>query len=429
MEKNRWAREYINDLERRGCGTRTIENNRRYVKRIMLYFNEKGVKNFGDIALSDIEGFVKWAGGGNLTEESKKARGDAAAQFVNFLSKRISGRPLLKSGEKPAALTANYPPGFMRYYEEYALRKRIENIPENTLKKSLGSVRIFYNYLLEERKIDDLTKVTKDDVKEYSIYLSEKNWKPASGGERRLSPESVSRYLCGLKGYLIWLSKRGVCCGMAVYIRKIRRNERISRNILTRKEISRLFEVKAMNAAEFMMKTVIVILYSSGARSGEILSLKLNDIDSTTGEAVIYESKTGKERKVILGSIGTKYLKLYIDCIRDKITYGETGGKLFVSKREGKTAWGATVNVYLKKFCGRAGIKKLITCHCFRHSYGTHLLENGAGIKQVSELLGHDSLKSTEKYTHLNPEHLRQTILKYHPMESVRVAASRDASQ
>jgi len=71
----------------------------------------------------------------------------------------------------------------------------------------------------------------------------------------------------------------------------------------------------------------------------------------------------------------------------------------------------------LKIFCRRAGIKKLITCHCFRHSFGTHLLENGAGIKEVSELLGHEDLGTTERYTRLNPEHLRQTLLKYHPRE------------
>ena len=76
-----------------------------------------------------------------------------------------------------------------------------------------------------------------------------------------------------------------------------------------------------------------------------------------------------------------------------------------------------TVNRSLKIFCRRAGIKKLITCHCFRHSYGTHLLENGAGIKEVSELLGHEDLSTTERYTQLNPEHLRQTLLKYHPRE------------
>lgn len=145
----------------------------------------------------------------------------------------------------------------------------------------------------------------------------------------------------------------------------------------------------------------------------------MENIDWDNGELLIYEQKTGKERKVFMGEAGKAYLKLYVGNVRENVCYGQNpGGMVFASIRDGKVIANGTVNIHLREFCRRAGIKKHVSCHCFRHSFGTHLLENGVSLKMVSELLGHDSLGSTEKYTRLYPEHLRQTILKYHPREA-----------
>ena len=413
IKMENWIEEYTKELERRGCGRKNIEGWQRTIKRFMSYFEEKGIRTFEDVRAADVEGFLDQVNTGTkLTAQTVNTYRDITRHFLTILSMKITGGLFFE--KKALDLSLSYPPEFVRYYEEYTEKKRLEKIPENSLKKARESIRMFYKYLVEARNIDSLMKVNREDIRDFGIYLSEKKGKT---GETSLCAESVSRYQSAVKVFLLWLSKKGVCRGMAAHIRNMRRNERLSRNILSRKEMSRLFEVRAENEVEFMMKTVIVLLYSSGVRVSELLAIKENGVDWENGEAVIFETKTGKERRVIFGEVGIKYLKLYYELVRDRITYGETGEVLFVSKREGKKLWNASVNVYLKRFCGRAGIKKKITCHCFRHSFGTHLLENGAGIKQVSELLGHDSLKSTERYTHLNPEHLRQTIMKYHPRE------------
>jgi integrase/recombinase XerD len=136
----------------------------------------------------------------------------------------------------------------------------------------------------------------------------------------------------------------------------------------------------------------------------------------------VFETKTGKERTVPIGDVGMSYLKLYLEKVRPLVCKGFTDeNTVFVSIYEGKTLCHETINRFLGEACGKAEIKKKITCHCFRHSFGTHLLENGAGIKTVSMLLGHTDLMSTEKYTRLNPESLRLTLLKYHPREKQEV--------
>jgi site-specific recombinase XerD len=157
--------------------------------------------------------------------------------------------------------------------------------------------------------------------------------------------------------------------------------------------------------------------------------MKLSDIDKESffgkKEAVVYEPKTKKERIVQFGEVGTAYLRLYFEHIRPKAEQRRAPGQdasleaapLFITGREHGRIDVQYVNRVLKKFALKAGIKKNVSSHSFRHSYGTHILENGAGIKEVSELLGHDSIETTQGYTRLAPERLRETLLKYHPRE------------
>ena len=129
------------------------------------------------------------------------------------------------------------------------------------------------------------------------------------------------------------------------------------------------------------------------------------------------------------GEVGTAYLRLYFEHIRPKFAQRRASSQaatleaaprdasLFITGREHGRIDVQYVNRALKKFALKAGIKKNVSSHSFRHSYGTHILENGAGIKEVSELLGHDSIETTQGYTRLAPERLRETLLKFHPRE------------
>jgi integrase/recombinase XerD len=392
--------------------------------------------DYSGITPEVLDGFRKHLSGLGQKEATVKDHVFRIRQFLSFVESHhaLTVPALHPVAVKPEGVES-YPEEFRKAYYEYAqsaMRTSPGNFPERSLNRIKFAVKTFYRYLAEERNVEKFIDIRRNDIKEFTRYLMDLvnvdgNKKGSPQGTPRYSSNSVNIYLTIIRGFLTFLSKRGMCPGLADLIHSIKREVHLSKNILSRKDLVKLFNVKTENPAEFMMKTIIVLLYGSGLRIGEVLSLKFKDVDLLKKTAYILETKTNKERLVQLGEVATAYLKLYIDNIRGLIGYGQPNeaslsDNIFMSIGRvpslSETVNANTVNIYLKDFCLRAGIKKLITCHCFRHSFGTHLLENGAGIKEVSELLGHNDLTTTELYTRLNPEHLRQTLLKYHPREA-----------
>ena len=321
-------------------------------------------------------------------------------------------------GKSQIDLYAGLPEEFKTACLEYVAKRRMENFTGAKHKRLAEHARNFLKYLVLERNVARFIDLRKEDVKDYVKYLVDKT---DGKGNRLYAPATLRSKTNLVKPFLVFLSKKGLCGGFSGQMGSVRAEDKVSRNILNRKEVVKLFNIKAESPLEFMLKTIQVVLYSSGVRIGELLALKIEDVNFEDQETVIFETKTNKERIVQLGDVGTAYLKLFIDNIRPLVCRGFIRDtKVFPSAYEGKIPCNETVNRYLSKACSKAGIKKKITCHCFRHSYGSHLLENGAGIKQVSDLLGHEKLATTERYTKLSPEHLRLTLLKYHPRESLK---------
>jgi site-specific recombinase XerD len=413
--------EYHKYLKETGYSPGTIRYSIYSVRMFIEFVNEKDNAGYGDITKDYLNGFKRWI---MERTEIKEISADTvrkrAHRFLAWLSlhKGISNSGLRSCGREPmddARLLNEYPEDFIKYHNEYICKKKAEKCPIDTLKRLKHNIRQFYHYLFNERGVKKLSEVKRTDVREFAKYLTglidEK-------GKSRYLPVTVNNRISDIKTWMRWLSKKGVCAGLSGSLKMLRGENHLSRNILTRKELVRLFSVKAENYREFMQKTLIVLLYASGIRVGEALEMKTGDIDFEKKEALIYESKTRKERIVQLGEVCTAYLRLYLAEIRDNVGYcGTNSDKVFVSVFEGKELKKDCINHTLKKFCRLADIKKAVTCHCFRHSFGTHLFENGAGIKQVCDLIGHSSISNTQRYTQLNPEHLRKTIMKYHPIE------------
>ena len=312
------------------------------------------------------------------------------------------------------------PEEFRRGYAEYLRQKVITKTPEGTLEGIRFSLRVFYQYL-SERGASSYATIKGEDARDYVKYLTERKVK-ATG--QPLKAVSINRNISDVKSHLKWLHKRGYSRGLWDQLRKLLKEHTVKANVLSRKEIVKLFNIKAERPYDFMIKTVLALLYASGVRIGELLELKRPDIDLTNGEAHIFETKTGKDRAVQLGEVGTTYLKLYLEQVRPLVLpKGSANPYLFVKVMEGtdlkaKRLSIPQMEVYIRKFTKIAGVQKRVSCHTFRHTYGTHLLENGAKTKYVADLLGHKDLGTTEQYLHLSPAHLRETLLKYHPMEA-----------
>lgn len=161
-------------------------------------------------------------------------------------------------------------------------------------------------------------------------------------------------------------------------------------------------------------KAIIETMYSCGLRVSEVVELKLSQLFLDVGFVRVI-GKGNKERLVPIGSSAVKYINIYAKTIRNHQTI-QTGEEdiLFLNRR-GKRLTRVMIFLIIKDLVKKAGIKKTVSPHTFRHSFATHLVEGGADLRAVQEMLGHESITTTEIYTHLDREFLRKTLEQFHP--------------
>lgn len=180
-------------------------------------------------------------------------------------------------------------------------------------------------------------------------------------------------------------------------------------------EIEKLLEAIDLSKPEGgRNRAMLEVLYSSGLRVTELVELKLNNVYFDVGFLRVI-GKGNKERLVPIGRDAMKFLKIYIDEIRVHILVKKgSEGDVFLNRR-GKRLTRVTVFTVIKELAKKIGLKKTISPHTFRHSFATHLIEGGADLRAVQEMLGHESITTTEIYTHLDRDYLRQVITEFHP--------------
>ncbi len=185
--------------------------------------------------------------------------------------------------------------------------------------------------------------------------------------------------------------------------------------VLSVEEINGMLEqIDASKPAGGRNKAIVECLYGCGLRVSELIEMKLSNLFLKEGYLRV-TGKGDKERLVPLGSITEKYLTIYIDEIRvHQQLQPKYEDFVFLNQRGSKLS---RVYVFklVKDLAGKAGIKKNVSPHTFRHSFATHLVEGGADLRAVQEMLGHESITTTEIYTHLDRDYLRQAIIQYHP--------------
>ncbi len=155
------------------------------------------------------------------------------------------------------------------------------------------------------------------------------------------------------------------------------------------------------------------LLYGCGLRATEIVTLRVADVD-LEGGLVRCLGKGDKERVVPLGEIAVEYIQAYIDRVRGKLAGGQRSEYLFLTV-QGRPMSRVMFWKIIKKHAARAGIAKPITPHMLRHSFATHLLERGADLRSLQEMLGHASIATTQVYTHVSRDHLREVYKESHP--------------
>jgi integrase/recombinase XerD len=229
-----------------------------------------------------------------------------------------------------------------------------------------------------------------------------------------ISGRSQARVLSGIKAFFKYLLLDDVVTANPTQQIAAPKQGRSLPEVLTVDEVERIIAAIDLSKPEgHRNKAIIELLYSCGLRVSELVNLRFSNMYLDKGFLRIV-GKGNKERLTPIGGKAVSALKLYLSGRRAEIEQRDANDVVFLNRRGAQLT---TVMVFLitKDLAAKAGITKTISPHTFRHSFATHLVEGGADLRAVQEMLGHESITTTEIYTHLDREYLRQAILLYHP--------------
>ena len=231
-----------------------------------------------------------------------------------------------------------------------------------------------------------------------------------------MNARSQSRLISGIRAFFKYLMIEGMIAIDPTALLEGPKLQRKLPDVLSYDEINRLISAIDQSTPEGVRnKAMLETMYSCGLRVSELVNLKVSNLHMDAGFVKV-TGKGDKERLVPIGDIAVKYILIYKDEVR--IHIGIKAGNedsLFLNRRGGQISRVMVFKI-IKELASEIGLKKKISPHTFRHSFATHLIEGGADLRAVQEMLGHESITTTEIYTHLDRDYLRDTILTYHPM-------------
>jgi integrase/recombinase XerD len=254
------------------------------------------------------------------------------------------------------------------------------------------------------RGVDNITTVGVADLREYVYHLK----------DRGLQATSIRRALAAIRTYFAFLLAEGHVQADPTDRVDLPRTVRRLPHALNHEEIDRLLDAPDVNDPLYWRdQALLEFAYASGVRVSELISLKVRDLDIAEALALVF-GKGAKERYVPLGRSALRALEIYLRELRPRIARGDADGAVFLNGR-GQPLSRMGVWKILRKHVRRAGIEKRVTPHTLRHSFATHLLEGGADLAAVQELLGHADISTTQVYTHVDREYLRDVHRQFHP--------------
>ena len=275
------------------------------------------------------------------------------------------------------------------------------NYSNNTIIAYKNNILQLINYL-ESININDIKSVKYETIRGYLSYLHENKYKS----------KSISRMISSMRSFFKYLKVENIITNNPMTLISNPKVEKKLPKYLTINEIETILNVPDMNDKIGIRDAFILeLLYVSGIRVSELVNIKLNDIEESQRRIKIL-GKGNKERYVLYGSRCSELLKKYISVRSDFLKY--PNDYLILSKKGRKINTREIRNI-INRIKTKAGISISISPHTFRHTFATHMLNEGADLRAVQELLGHENLSTTTIYTHLTNEKLRKTYLNTHP--------------
>ncbi len=290
----------------------------------------------------------------------------------------------------------NYIDAFLNYLSSE------KELSVNTLESYKRDIRQLDGYLKDLNL--SLEKVTKTIIITYLIYL-QKIGKATS---------TISRNLASIRCfYQFMLHARYMDNDPSTNLESPKVEKKLP-SVLTKKEVEQLLEQPApFDAKGSRDKAMLELLYATGIRVSELVSLSLGDIDTNNG-MILCKSSDSKMRSIPIGNIALKYLRLYINDFRKKLSPSPEDSSLFLNFH-GKKMTRQGFWKIIKYYTSKAKISKTITPHTLRHSFAVHLIENGADLQVIQEMLGHSDISTTQIYSKMNKNKVKEVYSKTHP--------------
>lgn len=288
----------------------------------------------------------------------------------------------------------------------------------------IKNIQDYIDYIYIEKKLSDNTKKAyESDLLDFCNYLKDKNISDVDSDnirkyinnlfDKQEKDKTIARKIVSIKTFFDYLMKNKV-----IRINPCEKidSPKIAKTLpktLNKEEVEKLINFEPTTALEYRNKAMIELMYATGLRVSEMVNLTVNDVNIKDSYVKVF-GKGSKERIVPMASITTNLLDEYINVYRPSLLKGYLTDHLFISSYgKGMTRQGFFK--MLKKHAKSLGVNKNFSPHTLRHSFATHLLENGADLRSIGELLGHENIKTTQIYTHLSNNKIKKDYNEYHP--------------
>lgn len=292
--------------------------------------------------------------------------------------------------------------GRMQLFLEYLTVEL--GLSANTRQAYERDLRLFCK-TLGFKNSDALVNVSREQITGYMTQLKEKG----------LAAATIARKLAAIKAFYRFMTAEGYMdANPAEVVEAGTKGIKLPR-VLSEDEVVRLLNQPNITTAEgFRDRTMLEVLYATGMRVSELVNLTLERVDLNM-KYIIAFGKGSKERIVPLGSVAAEFLQQYLEKVRPKLTHAGRNTNIVFLAFGGHELTRQRFWQIIRAYGRKANINKALTPHILRHSFATHLLDNGADLRSVQELLGHSDISTTQIYTHLTNKRLRDIYAKAHP--------------
>lgn len=292
--------------------------------------------------------------------------------------------------------------GRMQLFLEYLTVEL--GLSANTRQAYERDLRLFCK-TLGFKNSDALVNVSREQITWYMTQLKEKG----------LAAATIARKLAAIKAFYRFMTAEGYMDANPAEVVEAGTKGIKLPHVLSEDEVVRLLNQPDITTSEgFRDRTMLEVLYATGMRVSELISLTLERVDLNM-KYIIAFGKGSKERIVPLGSVAAEFLQQYLEKVRPKLTHAGRNTNIVFLAFGGHELTRQRFWQIIRAYGRKANINKALTPHILRHSFATHLLDNGADLRSVQELLGHSDISTTQIYTHLTNKRLRDIYAKAHP--------------